>query len=249
MFKILPAKSEPHYSEIFQPNPIRFHTLKETEEPGVYQIVSGKWKCKDFMNEAVYSYHTGKSASIYGFQSSPQYLNKNSDHFPLLAHITAPFDVYENNIALVNDWLIEEGCDPVEVNELEAKTDVLVKLPLQCLENTYFMSVYTLLIRLANVNKKFDKVEDLFTNQPSQEKGLIKTLFKKPPSQFPDEQRDYAMLYNGKINGCFILKSDPKTWKGVNIDVNHDCGLQNWGGDSTKFKSLSEMKGSSFNYW
>ena len=42
------------YCEIGQTNPLRWQNLKPVSE-GVYEAVSHKWKCKDFMNEVVLS--------------------------------------------------------------------------------------------------------------------------------------------------------------------------------------------------
>jgi hypothetical protein len=46
------------YSEMGHENPIQWMNIKQVDNEWV--PVSYKWKCKDFLNDAVVSYHTDK---------------------------------------------------------------------------------------------------------------------------------------------------------------------------------------------
>ena len=110
------SKTSMPYAEIFQQNAIRWFQLKEIEE-GVYETVSSKWMCKDFMYDATVGYHKGVSFNIYGFKTQPENFNKNSDHFPLLVKLLkVELDCFEYNLSTVNEWLIEQNCEIIQTD-------------------------------------------------------------------------------------------------------------------------------------
>lgn len=223
MFKNIlwsPSLGKP-YSEIDQDNPLRWYLLKEFS-PGEYTKVSERWKCKDFMNEVVVCWNTGKKYYIYGFATNPDMLNKNADHLPFLLELSFDYATFENNISVVNDYLMEHGLAPVHV-ELWKDNLVFLALPLEALENTFNMSMYTLLVRSAHISDKVESWEELNKKAFSQDRKLLDTLKKKVPGTMPDTQKQYIVYCNDTYN---IKHGD--TDPSLGTGMVHNCGIQGW---------------------
>ncbi len=214
-------------SEVSQSNPIRWWLAKKTGD-NEYTAVSYKWKCKDFMNEVVACYHTKESFSIYGFKTQPSMLDFDMDYLPLVVQISENEDTWTHNINSLNEWLLSQDLEPVET-ELCHGNYWVVRLPLVALQNTYFMSVYTLLIRCCNASmwNSFEQCKDV---NCLDDKSLLLSLKIKLPKHFPLVLCDY-FLYCGKYNNVKIGEQVKN--KGIYTGTLHDCGLQGWGNSST----------------
>lgn len=211
------------YCEVGQQNPLRWYLLKETA-PGEYQKVSERWKCKDFMNEVVVCWHTKKEYSIYGFSTKNSMLNRGSDHLPFLLELDeeVPFSVFENNIAVVNEYLIEHGLSPVFTAPWKENLAFLA-LPLDALDSTFYMSMYTLLVRAAHIPTAVDTYDKLYKAAYDQDKGLMATLKTKVPSEMPEEQKKYLVYCNDTYN----IKRDDSD-PSLSTSMIHNCGIQGW---------------------
>lgn len=240
------CKTKTPYCEVGQQNQLRWFQLKEIEE-GVYETVSGKWKCKDFMNDATVGYHKGVSFNIYGFKTVPENFNKNSDHFPLLVELhNVPLDCFENNLGTVNEWLISQSCEIIQTDLVAEHKEcyVLIKLPLQALYSTYFMSMYTLLVRAAHLITKCDTLQELINNSCSQDKELLKALVTKPPTCL--NEKDYEYIVRTSQNESYNIKHSDNLTSVNYPSIVHDCGIIGWytekGGlpDEEEYNDLEE---------
>lgn len=212
------------YCEIGQTNPLRWQNLKPVSE-GVYAAVSHKWKCKDFMNEVVVSYHTQRDFSIYGFQvKHAEFFAEEQNDLPILLHFVQ--DAWEENMEVVNDHLLEQGFPAVEWVPGPEKGQKIVTIPSIYLMNTLFMSQVTLFIRLANTEKDYQSLNDM-CNDPTnrQDRTNLDNCFKKPLKDFPAKLYDYLWYYNDNQH----LKRDVPKSTTIQTSLMHNCGVVNWG--------------------
>ena len=220
------SKTSMPYAEIGQANPLTWWTLKQTG-PDEYTTVSSRWKCKDFMNEIVVCSHTKENFQIYGFSTSYDMINPESDHFPLLVRITVPFGDFLANVHALNKYLADQGVDPIGVDTQtdESAEELLIKFPLKVLENTYFMSVYTLLLRLCN-GPTWQTTEDLLKITKGEDKNLLQVALTKDMKSFPAELNDYIVYYSPL---CGLKKGEKAKQKGISTGIIHNTGLMGWG--------------------
>ena len=208
------------YSEISQDNPLRWYLLKQTG-PESFKRVSSRWKCKDFMNEVVVCWHTKKEFTIYNFSTKNDMLNRESELLPLLCELLFSYEVFENNLAVINEYLIEQELDPVYVQEWKPGF-AFIGLPLDSLRSTYHMSLYTLLVRAAHIEAKVDTFADLYKKGYPQDVKLLNTLKTKVPREMPEEQQQYIVYCNNN----YAIKRDA-TEVTLGTSMIHNCGIQN----------------------
>jgi len=210
------------YSEIGQTNPLRWQNLKPVE--GGYEVVSHKWKCKDFMNEVVTSFHTGRDFSIYGFSvENKKFFSKGQADLPILLHNILPGWVY--NMEVVNDYLLSQGFEPVEFQQVKGN-QWFIDIPEIYLMNTLFMSQVTLFIRLANTENVYGSINDM-CNDPlnKQDAGNLAACFKKPLKDFPEALENYIWYYDDQRN----LRHDAPASATIQTSLMHNCGVVSWG--------------------
>lgn len=207
------------YSEISQSNPLRWMNLKPNED-GTYTAVSGWWKCKDFMNDALTAYHTGKTFSIYGFTVDPK-------HFYAPGQTTMPILLknvaagWVENMCVVNDYLEEQGMPPVAF--LVDNEHTFVELPNKYLENTFYMSQVTLFIRLANTEKVYQCLQEMQEDPVNcNDADNLAACMEKPIGQLADKLKQYLWYYD-VTNNC------TKTTERIMTSMMHDCGVVSWG--------------------
>jgi hypothetical protein len=211
-----------NYSEIGQPNPIRWMNLKLIG-PDTYEPVSEWWKCKDFMNEVVTSYTLGRDFSIYGFEVTHNtFFNMEDTTLPLLLkNVSKSFLV---NMGVVNDHLLNEGYPAVEVYQHDM--GAFIKIPLEYLANTLFMSQVTLFIRLANTEGEHSSLANMVTDKVnSQDATNFNACLKKPLGKFPASLSEYLWYYNDEVN---CRRDHPKD-KNIQTSSMHNCGVVSWG--------------------
>ena len=211
------------YSEIGQTNPLRWQNLKPVSE-GVYEVVTHKWKCKDFMNEVVVSWHTGRDFSIYGFQvKHKDFFASEQDDLPILLHNLLPG--WKKNMEVVNDFLCDQGFPDIAIYSLPDNQAIVV-LPTIYLMNTLFMSQVTLFIRLANTSGVYQSLQDMCNDSVNrQDKINLDNCFKKPLKDFPVKLSEYLWYYNDTQN----LKRDVPKKQTIQTSLMHNCGVVNWG--------------------
>jgi len=211
------------YSEIGQSNPLRWQNLKLVGSD-TYEPVSKWWKCKDFMNEVVTSFHLGRDFSIYGFEvTHNKFFNKEDNALPLrLKGIAQGFLM---NMEVVNEHLLNEGYPSITYTPIE-DGQVFIRIPLEYLCNTLFMSQVTLFIRLANTDKEYSSLQEMVkdkVNQQDQEN--FNACLKKPLSKFPPSLGKYIWYYKEERNCSYEYPA------GANIQTSlmHNCGVVSWG--------------------
>lgn len=209
------------YSEIGQMNPIRWEVAHKLPD-GTYEVVSKIFKCKDFLNEVVASYHTKKDLSVYGFKTSYSIMAlEGIEALPLvLSNVTEEF---HHNLEIINKYLTEINF-PILSVEATADKKWLLNLPMKYMESTYYMSHITLYIRCASIKKKCHNMDDLIASQTHTDQVYLNQAIKlKPIHWFKDNQKEYVSQYAS--HGWKKLFKDVQSTDGHYI---HDCGFINW---------------------
>lgn len=219
------------YAEIPQTNPLRWQNLKRVDtgasSPVTYEPVTHWWKCKDFMNEVVASRYTGKTYSIYGFQVDPKtFFNPKDKYLPILLKNVAKG--WDHNITVVNNELQVQGMPPIEWDVGPSELDDtyrFIQIPLEYLDNSLFMSVVTLYIRLANTTSDYMTVDEMIYDEVNRgDSENYKAAKKKPFNEFPESLKKYIWYYNDE---CCLPKDEPN--KHVMTSQMHNCGVVSWG--------------------
>lgn len=211
-----------NYSEIGQTNPLRWMNLKLVG-PDTYEPVSKWWKCKDFMNEVVTSFHLERSFSIYGFSVvNSTFFNMEDTTLPLLLkNVSKSFLV---NMEVVNEHLLNEGYPEIEVYQHDL--GAFIKIPLEYLANTLFMSQVTLFIRLANTEGEYESIPNMLKDKHNRgDEVNFNACLKKPLGQFPLSLGEYLWYYDDERNCRRDLPKD----KNIQTSLMHNCGVVNWG--------------------
>jgi len=210
------------YSEIGQTNLLRWQNLKLVG-PDTYEPVSMWWKCKDFMNEVVTSYHLGRDFSIYGFKVvHNKFFNKEDKGIPLRLKGVCPG--FLGNMEVVNNYLLEEGYPEVRVVSLGE--EMFIHIPEEYLANTLFMSQVTLFIRLANTNKEYATLQEMVKDPINVgDYENFTACLKKPLSKFPPSLGKYIWYYNDQFNCTYDHPKDLN----IQTSMMHNCGVVSWG--------------------
>jgi hypothetical protein len=211
------------YAEIGQTNPLRWQNLRPISE-GVYEVVSKQWKCKDFMNEVVTSFHTKREFRIYGFNVNyNKFFSEGQADLPILLHNVLPG--WEANMQVVNDYLDSQDCMTLDWEKFEDGKFV-VTIPGLYLMNTLFMSQVTLFIRLANTTQVYQSLQEMCNDSINkQDSGNLAQCFKKPLKDFPKALQDYIWYYDDQRN----LKHDAGLSTPIQTSLMHNCGVVSWG--------------------
>ena len=156
MFKVN-IKHTGSYAEEGQTNPIRWINLKKIDDK-TFESASNWWKCKDFLNDLAYTYQTGKSFSIYGWNAgnipTPP---KGEDFWFAVKNLSSDF--FHNIENVLNPWLKEQKMPEVK---LVKQDPVLLALHPKYFDNTYNISLITLIIRLCNYEgMKFNNFQEV----------------------------------------------------------------------------------------
>ncbi len=212
------------YCEIGQTNPLRWQNLRLLED-GSYEAVSHKWKCKDFMNEVVTSYHTGRDFAIYGFQvKHKDFFGVDTESLPILLHNC--LSGFQNNMIRVNEMLSEDGMPDVIALPL-GDGRFFIDIPSYYMANTLFMSQITLFIRLCNTEERYKTLQEMCNDKLNrQDQANLNACLKKPMKDFPAKLYDYIWYYDDERN----LKNDESAKTStIQTSLVHNCGVVNWG--------------------
>ena len=167
-----------HYSEIPQPNPLRWYIVVPKGD-ATYENVSGELKCKDFFNDLAYTIQTGKSFTIYGFNAGNYSPPKKNEPVYLAVKHTTPH--FEYNMKVLNKWLVKDQKFPAIVFEKSQEGLYLLTIPPIYWTKTYYTSLITLVIRLMNQDAPFTSFDEVIkkTNFAVQDQNLWKQVVAK----------------------------------------------------------------------
>jgi hypothetical protein len=147
------------YSEIPQPNPMRWRIVLRDKKELISQ--SGLIRCRDFFNDLVAARVAKKAFGIYGFNTKDIKFNKYGLYF-LLSDIADAYKFIDN----VNNTLnvkLKEQLDCSVLLWKQSDKEVVVRIPNKVWDNTYFVSLATLALRLCNYNIVYQSWEEMFS--------------------------------------------------------------------------------------
>ena len=200
-------QGEASYSEIDQPNPIRWEILYRDND--TYHVQTGRMRCRDYFNDVVAKMNNfDRLVGVYGFDVRKVKVNQEGVY--LRVTNTKNFFL-ENLLGPVREALLKDGFPPVEVVCSLSNTAQVLFLPKELWNSTYTISVVTGMIRCSNYNKLLPAFEewpntdvwsaDIFRNVA---RDPLKSHFWKLRSRPPKE--GYWYYYNeqhnsSKLNG------------------------------------------------
>lgn len=163
------------YSEIGQHNPLRFIVL--SKEGDFYTNDTGWFRCKDFFNDLVFTRQTGNAIRIYGFDTKFAVGMDNTQ--PLLVGLKKLTQTFQYNVMALN-WFLSETKRPI-IRFAESCTpmEAVIEIPPYYLENTYRISLLTLLLRCLNVERINNWTEFLLYPHNYQDKAMLDQVIKK----------------------------------------------------------------------
>lgn len=230
--KFVPQLVQKTYTEIGQPNPLRWIICNDDKKGNAVQV-SNIIRCKDFFNDLTYTIQTGKGFSIYGFNAKEYSPPKKGE--PVVFAVKFLFPEFFSNMEVLNSWLVnEQGFPAIDVLQQPDKTTAVLKIPGKYFENTYFTSLVTLLIRLMNNQIKFKNFEEVTKYDfHVQEMALFKQVLatKWFFKNFPKTGYKYVW-YQGEDYNSEVENSKPSPY-GVSSMV-HNNGLVSWSNSGIK---------------
>jgi hypothetical protein len=184
--------SKGHYSEISQPNPIRWAILSGTPETGF--VNESSWlKCKDFFNDYVVAYNGGKRFNIYGFSTVG--MNIPEKGMPVYIAVKDLTSEFLNNLTTINEKLPRS----IKWHKADDGTIVL-ELDSFYFECTYNISLISLMIRLCNIKHTFSSFDEFYNykSYAAQDQNLWNNVVSKGVMfNLPETLRQYVW-YAGK---------------------------------------------------
>jgi hypothetical protein len=146
------------YAEVGQANPMRW-MLMFNEEDGSLSSQSGLIACKDFFNDVVAWKKTQTAFKIYRFDNQVKFNEEGM--YLLLSNIADTENFIANISAAINPTLwVDLG---VEISAMKQEEDsVVILIPHEVWETTYYISVVSMTIRLCNYNVSYTNWESFF---------------------------------------------------------------------------------------
>jgi len=162
MYQIKELDGVHTYSESPQNNKLRWTILfkEESEEgkPPIFTAQSSIMKCRDYFNDLVATYR-GIFFSVYRFSNK---VKLNADGVWIKLNHLESKKRFLHNLGSINRKAAERGFPPVTGLHNEKLSDeCLIFLPRVYFECTYFISLLTYLIRIANSRVEVDSYEEL----------------------------------------------------------------------------------------
>lgn len=142
------------YNESGQVSPVRFAVVEKKGEDFYQQHCV--FKCKDYLNDIVYTYNTKNPIVVYGLDTDKLKLPEKGQ--PLFLAIFYAGASFENNFALVNEYLKKKKHPEVVIHQVEkvagdpltigSTHTYVLEVPEFFLKNTYNISLLSFFIRL-----------------------------------------------------------------------------------------------------
>lgn len=208
------------YSEIGQPNPLRWEILFRDGDNFTPQ--SGLLKCKDFFNDMVSKIVHGKDLSIYGWTTSCLKLNDDVI-WMRLHHLNNP-ELFQKNVLDVLNPKLKEDMD-IEISvDLLPNSCALVGFPVALFKNTYLISLSSWVVRLCNYGSKLESFDKALDGPEAKadcaihSKGVV--LVRKWGFKIPKDYQPFWYYSSKEWNG--VNKPEPCA------SVIHNNGVMSW---------------------
>ena len=221
MFK-LKNTHQTTYGEIHQPNPLRWRIM--FREKNVLSSQSGIIKCKDFFNDVVAWKKAKMAFSMYSFKNDIKF-NRYGVYF----HITGieDRDRFFANLDVLNQRLQQDLNTKVSYYKASrCKTAAIIHIPNPLWENTYRISLVTMMIRLSNYAMAYEGWDDFF-----KEDAPMCTADKAFTKEAQKLTKAFGFNPPAITNGCwyysthgYISKKCPKPA----VSIIHNNGCSSW---------------------
>lgn len=186
MFKIARTTQKYQYSEMEQPNKIRFQIYYldgDTLHPQ-----TGKMKCRDFFNDIVAT-RKGINFFIYGMDNRTVKTNEDG----VWIKLTGLDKSFHENFDKWLKTVFEEVSGQDLVYETVGR-GFFLKLPAFFFEKTYYVSLATLLIRLSNYGKVWGSLDECLQDSANYETqvcvGMYYHKLKEVKFDLPEQFKD-----------------------------------------------------------
>lgn len=184
----LTIKTKTPYAEEGQPNPLRWLILSGTPETGF--VNESAWlRCKDFFNDYAVAYNGGPRFGIYGFSTEVMNIPKKGE--PVFMALNGTTKEFLHNLLALNDWLYTKQKCPLVTYYKTDKADSIIEIPGYYFQNTYTISLLSLIIRLINHETKFKSFDDVLVykgfpdkDQQKWNQVIAKDVFFALPEKF-----------------------------------------------------------------
>jgi hypothetical protein len=214
-------QSKPNYAEESQPNPLQW-AIVSAESDGSFLQQSAWIICKDFFNDLAYSIQLGKHFRIYGFNAGEMKPPAKNDYVYMIVRKFT--DTWMDNVDKVNDYLKSRGYPGVNLSNVD-KENILLEWHPWFFENTYRISLMSLVIRLCNYGIKFNSWEDIVNCKtfPQRDQEKWNPVVKKGIFfDLPEYMNKFVWYYNDTTNSeCAI--EDYRI-----PGLVHNCGVLSW---------------------
>jgi len=200
------------YVEIPQDNPIRWCIYHYNSDKETFTAQTAWFKCKDFFNDVVCKYNDVEGP-VYGMNTKSMKLNEYGVWIRL-KNLHPAF--YKNAIIVAEKFKVTPTLAPFE----DDASQCLTLFPRELFESTYKISLFTLLLRVANMKEEATCYEELL--KLSKEPLLTHSSFKRAPLEVPEKLKKYW---------CYMGKNyNSEEWGigAVQIHVIHNNGFINW---------------------
>ena len=220
MFEInILKKHKGQYAEIDQPNPLRWRIMHRSKD--VLTSQSCLIKCKDFFNDVVAWKKAKKAFVIYSFKNNIKF-NRNG-LYVLLTEISDE-KIFLSNIEIVEQRLWQDLRETLVMDRVDDGFVVLI--PHKVFSNTYYISLFSMLIRLCNYNTEYTTWDSIFDeNAPL---NTIEEAFNDNAKAFTQKNgfkllTKYRKLWYNSTNGW-----DSASGKDLIGSIIHNNGVCDW---------------------
>jgi len=216
------------YTESGQPNPLRWRIMYR--EKNTLTSQANLMRCKDYFNDLV-ALRQGHAFSVYGFKNDTVKFNKWGLYL-LLTDIGKPDQYIENVNKAINVRMKADRGTTLRCWK-QGDHSVVIRIPLKLWNDTYTISLVTMLLRVCNNNIDLTCWDDLYAptsplntierSFTQEAKAITKHLGFKPPI---DTWYWYSSAFNGDkgwnatIGGLTIHNNGCSSWcSGLPADV------------------------------
>lgn len=223
MFKVKLSVAT-RYLEEGQVNPLRWKTMYR--EGDLFTDQSGWIKCKDFFNDTVAFFKEGSVFSIYSYKND---IKKNEEGVYVLLDNIKDKNQFLHNLEVIARQCVADKFDwvtPVFPVDALPKDQILLLIPNSFWESTYYISLITKVLRLANYGVRYETWEDFWKDDAPAVR--LESGFDPETIQFvntkgfklPQKYKRYWYFAGKQYNS----QKEPKLTGGVI----HNNGVNNW---------------------